>query len=108
MRKNFLLIMALICLHAFGQINERATAFEFPFQPGDAQWKSFSSPQDRIAALQIPEGELKTISTNDLLNVCLDFPYSMDILAFNSPETGFNAICNEFNGYRELFTTEPY
>ncbi len=102
MRKNFLLIMASICLHAFGQINERATAFEFPFQPGDAQWKSFSSPQERIAALQIPEDELKTISTNDLLNICLDFPYSMDIFAFNSPETGFNAICNEFNGYREL------
>lgn len=106
MRKNFLLIMALICLHAFGQINERATAFEFPFQPGDAQWKSFSSPQERIAALQIPEAKLKTISTNNLLNVCLDFPYSMDMLAYDYPEVGFDAICKEFNGYRELLTRQ--
>ena len=28
----------------------------------------------------------------------------MDMLAYDYPEVGFNAVCKEFNGYRELLT----
>ncbi len=55
-------------------------------------------------ALQIPEDKLKSLTTADLLTVCLDFPYAMDMLAYDYPEVGFNAVCKEFNGYRELLT----
>ena len=105
MKKLFLLLFTFSCLYAVGQVNERATAgFEFPFKIGDAQWKSYSSAKERVAALQIPEDKLKSLTTADLLTVCLDFPYAMDMLAYDYPEVGFNAVCKEFNGYRELLT----
>ncbi len=55
MKKLFLLLFTFSCLYAVGQVSERATAgFEFPFKIGDAQWKSYSSAKERVAALQIP------------------------------------------------------
>ena len=51
------------------------TSFKFPFSQGDAKWKGFKTPQERIAALQIPDNSLSLISTEDLLLICLDFPY---------------------------------
>lgn len=107
MKKVISLFMAFTCLWAVAQVSQRATTgWDYPFHPGDEQWKSYTSPQERIAALQIPEDKLKSISTSDLLNVCLEFPYTMDMLAFDSPEIGFNAVCKEFNGYRELLTRQ--
>lgn len=46
-----------------------------PFKQGDATWKSFKNAKDRIAALQIPDSLITRISTKQLLNVCLEFPY---------------------------------
>lgn len=74
------------------------------FHSKSAQWKSYSSAKERVAALQIPEDKLKSLTTADLLTVCLDFPYAMDMLAYDYPEVGFNAVCKEFNGCRELLT----
>lgn len=74
MKKLFLLLFTFSCLYAVGQVSERATAgFEFPFKIGDAQW-NYSSAKERVAALQIPEDKLKSLTTADLLTVCLDFP----------------------------------
>ncbi len=105
MRRLILLFVTFTYLYTMGQVNEQTSAgFEFPFKIGDAQWKSYPSVKERVAALQIPNDKLKSIKTADLLNLCLEFPYSTDIFAFDSPEIGFKAICNKFNGYQELLT----
>ena len=67
MKKVISLFMAFTYLWAVAQVSQRATTgWDYPFHPGDEQWKSYTSPQERIAALQIPEDKLKSISTSDL------------------------------------------
>jgi len=103
--KNFLvLLILLLCIQASGQPDSSANspAFEFPFLPGDSVWATYSSTQDRVNALQIPEETLKNIGTHDLLNICLDFPYNFNMLLLDSEEAGFESIRNQFNGYKEL------
>ncbi len=106
MKKLFLFLLTFTCLYAMGQVNEQTSAgFEFPFQLGDAQWKSYSSTKDRIEALQIPEDKLKNITTTDLLNVCLDFPYSMDMLAFDLPEVDVQETAEDLEWTLEVYDT---
>lgn len=70
----------------------------------DSKLELFESVQARVDALQIPDDNLGQLGTSELLNVCLDFPYNIDMFAYDSPEKGFDAVCKRFNGYRELLT----
>lgn len=105
MKISLMPLILLFCIQASAQTLNSADnpAFKFPFQPGDSIWATYSSTQERINALQIPEETLKNIGTRDLLNICLDFPYNFSMQLYDSEESGFKSICNQFNGYKELF-----
>lgn len=77
-------------------------SFTFPFSQGDAKWKEFKTSRDRIAALQIPENTLASISTEDLLFICFDYPYLSDVFAFDNMESGVKSVASKFNGLREF------
>lgn len=83
--------------------NEKAP-FRFPFTQVDAKWKEFKTPQDRIAALQIPNNMLASITTEDILLICLDFPYLSDIFAFDDMDIGLKVVASKFNGFQEFLT----
>ena len=55
-----------------------------------------------IAATQIPEATLASMSTPDLVETVLDYPLMAEVLAFNSVQEGFDAVAERFNGLREL------
>lgn len=76
--------------------------FKYPFSQEDAKWKSFETVQERITALQIPDSTLKQIPTEDLLLICLDFPYLSDVFAFDDMANGINAVALKFNGLKEF------
>lgn len=78
------------------------TSFKFPFSQGDTKWKEFKTPKERIAALQIPDNSLSLISTEDLLFICLDFPYLSDVFAFDDMDIGLKAVASKFNGLPEV------
>ena len=82
------------------------TPFKYPFSQGDAKWKEFKTPQERIAALQIPDNSLSLISTEDLLLICLDFPYLSDVFAFDDMDIGIKAVASKFNGLQEFLTRQ--
>ena len=63
--------------------------YNLPFKQGDAKWKSYKSAKDRIKALQIPDSVISHIPTEQLLELCLDFPYLTDMYAFNDPKRGY-------------------
>ena len=81
-------------------------AFAYPFKQGDAKWKSFESVKDRIIALQIPDTIIAKIPTDQLLDLCLDFPYLTDMYAFDDFQTGFKYMISEYNGFDELLKRE--
>ena len=59
--------------------------------------------QERIAALQIPEDELKKLSTEELLDRCLEYPYLGDLIFVENIPLMFPYIIESFNGLTELF-----
>lgn len=82
------------------------SSFNFPFSQDDAKWNDFKSPQDRIAALQIPMNTLGHIQTEDLLLICLNFPYLSDVFAFDDMTNGVRAVTSKFNGFQEFLTRQ--
>lgn len=56
-----------------------------------------------IIASQIPKTQLKTISTDELLEKCLNYPYIADVMFAQNIPLMFKYIRQEFNGFNELF-----
>ena len=102
-RKTLLFGLLFIWIFCYGQ-NGMSTAirYEHPFKQSDSIWNKYSSARDRVIALQIPNDIITKIPTNNLLKVCLDFPYLTDMFAYNSQAEGFNALVQEYNGFKEI------
>ena len=65
-------------------------------------------PQDRtkketVIASQITEEQLKILSTDELLEKCLGYPYIVDVMFAQNIPLMFKYIRQEFNGFNELF-----
>jgi hypothetical protein len=102
MKKIFCYILFINVLFlVYGQ-KEMKDVYDFPIKSGSVEWKQFESIQKRIDALQIPDVVLVKISTEGLLETCLNFPYLNDIFYFDNYQQGFEALTSEFNGFREL------
>ncbi|MDX6610940.1 MAG: hypothetical protein QOD75_126 [Blastocatellia bacterium] len=76
--------------------------FRFPVTPGTKEWRELQSHGEMLKATQIPRNELVRLGTSALLETVLDYPLLMDMLAYNSPQAGFNALLENFNGLSEL------
>lgn len=62
------------------------------------------SYKDRVELLQLSDAEKKVISTTNLLDLCLQYPYNINIIAYNDIQEGFKNLLYEYNGYAELFS----
>lgn len=62
------------------------------------------SKKERIIASQIPEQDISILSTEELLDRCLEYPYLSDIFFAQNIPLIFPHIIREFNGLTELFT----
>jgi len=82
-----------------GQGEHDASAYIFPTQEELAAIE----PQDRAAALQIPENILKEMSTAGLAETCINYPMIAEMAFYDSLEIGFGRIKSQFNGLQELF-----
>jgi hypothetical protein len=78
----------------------------FPIKPGSDEWKSFTSHTQKVAVLQLPGYDLETMSTDELLQVCLNYPMALEIMAYDNPQQGIEAIIRQFNGLQELMKRE--
>ena len=62
----------------------------------------------RVTACQIPEDEILQMSTKDLLQHILNYPFMIGIFAFSSFLVVFGHIRNEFNVFSELVERKGY
>ena len=46
------------------------------------------------------------MTTEQLVNAALNYPYMIDILAYTSYSTGFRVLAENFNGLKELLERE--
>lgn len=59
---------------------------------------------DRIAACQIPSEQLDNLSTSELVQAVLAFPFFVDIYAFDSIDTGYACLLSECRALQTLVT----
>ena len=85
--------------------------YSYPIVAGTDEWKALSI-LERNERLQLPDNLLGTIRTEDLIEVCLDYPYALNYGAYDDFQSGFMGVYNQFNGLRELLSrsdlTEPF
>lgn len=105
MKKFIFCTLCLFCSHLFGQ---ESKVFEFPMKPGDSSWTKCKSTDERMKELQIPLILLSEIPTSELVDICLDYPYIIQVVMFNSFQDGFERMTSTFNGFKELFSRKDY
>lgn len=60
----------------------------------------------RVSACQLSKEELQSLSTDELLQAALDYPFFIEILAFNTNREGFLHVLNESTVLQELLNRE--
>ncbi|MDR0964698.1 MAG: hypothetical protein LBM60_08785 [Clostridium sp.] len=83
-------------------------AYIYPITPTNnpEQWRQYQSRDEMLSALQIPDETLQSMSTDGLIETCLNYPMFSDMFFFNSTLAGFNNVCSHFNGLQELFSRQ--
>jgi len=99
-------IMILVSINIFTETNEISDAYEYPITPGTKEWKKLKSHIEMIEVSIIPENQLKTMSTEGLLETVLNCPIIGDIIAFAPYQNGYNSVFRNFNGLQELANRE--
>jgi len=95
----FLIIFLFSCSLALPQVI--TNKYLFPMYPGDKIWEETRYP-DRIKALEIPEIELAKLSNIKLIGACFEYPFYINLFAFDNLDEGFENLGNIFNGYPAL------
>ena len=97
-----LLVLSIFSASAFKDDFIPETPYTYPILPGDDVWNTLDTKQERLDLLQIPESVLESLTTKELLDLVLDYPYFSDYLFFDSPNGAYNTFMADFNGFRAL------
>ena len=87
------------------EVATRSTTEEsyFPVKPGSAEWSSFTTHSQMVEACQLSEELLQSLTTDELVRVCAEYPLNMDAYAYSNVHDGMRVVTGLFNGYQELF-----
>ncbi len=80
-------------------------SYTYPITPSDPIWHEMSYGE-WVAACNMPQEVVDTLSTEELVSAALDYPLKMDYLFFNSHAAGIQHFQEKSNVYRELFERE--
>jgi len=83
-------------------ICDRELPWNYPI--GTEEWNKMTTHQEALEACQIPEEILASLSTDDLTELCLMYPFFVEALTvYPSYELGLIGMFRDFNGIRELY-----
>lgn len=102
MQKVILSLLAVMLLFNITTAQDKSPVYDWPIKPGTPEWKALQTHDEMLAVLQIPVNILNKMSTEDLVETCLNYPLFPDIWAFNSYQDGIDKAIAGFNGLREL------
>jgi hypothetical protein len=98
--KLTILVFVLLTSTVYSQ--EKKVLWDYPVKPGSEEWKSLSSHDKMLKVCQIPDEILKTMTTKDLVIVCLNYPLQFDFYAYDNLLEGIKNVAANFNGLEEL------
>ena len=100
MKTKMIVFTMLLCpILIFGQ------TWDYPVKPGTEGWENMTY-KEHIKAYNIPIDLLFKISTENLLQTCLNYPEWRLINTYDDIEIGFMNVISMFNGFEELFKRE--
>lgn len=83
------------------KINKK-NKYEFPINCEKKQWLQYKTHDDMLKACTVPDEVLKDATTEQLLDMVLEYPLLCDIYAFDTIEQGVAVVASRFNGFSEL------
>lgn len=75
--------------------------YAYPIKPGTEEWVEFNHGE-LVQMLQIPDDILKELSTEELVDIVLNYPYFSDFYFYDTYQKGFETMSLHFNGLIEL------
>ncbi len=87
----------------FNDLSAQTAKWDYPVKPGTPQWAAFTTKKEKVDACQIPDGVLNSLTTKELVEICLNYPLFSDIIFYDNYQTGFRTVSHYFNGMQELF-----
>lgn len=94
--KFVILFFLFFSLMAQGQV------YDFPIKPGTPEWEKIDSYNKMVEVCQIPENILSNMSTDDLLETCLNHPFKINIYLYSTFEESFQVMAKTFNSFKEI------
>ena len=83
------------------------TPYEYPIEPGTAEWATLQTNVDKINACRVPDELIEKMSTDALLETYLTHPMATNIFAFNTYDDGVNTLKDGYYmGLDELLQRE--
>jgi hypothetical protein len=76
--------------------------YEYPVKPGTEEWLKLGNKEAREKKCQIPEKRLMEMTTEQLIEAVLEYPYNIDMYCFDTLQAGFEVVKSRFNGLQEL------
>jgi hypothetical protein len=86
--------------------NKTSRVYDFPTNPSTEEWKELKKEKERIEALQIPDNLLKSMTTDDLIITCINYPAFGHFTAYNTGKEGISRVISKFNGLKELLARQ--
>lgn len=65
-------------------------------------WKTFQTFEEMQSACQIPDDVLPNLSTEELVQICMDYPLFGNYLAYDNETFGIKKVMAGFNAFKEL------
>ncbi len=87
-------------------IDSPEDVYDYPIKPGMPEWAEFRNSDEMVAATQLPENVLSTISTEGLIETVLRYPLYAELYLIEDYQNTFNNMKDRFNGLEELLKRE--
>ncbi|MDR2910338.1 MAG: hypothetical protein LBV47_03090, partial [Bacteroidales bacterium] len=73
------------------------SGWDYPVKPGTGAWNALKTEEERIAAVQVPETILASLSPDDAVRLCITLPAFFIFTAWNTPQEGFEVMLSRYN-----------
>jgi hypothetical protein len=99
MRKYGMFILFLFLILS---VQAQNYVYDFPINPNTKEWANLKTETERFNAMQIPSELLKSMSTENLIITCINYPAFGHYTAFDNTQDGISRTIKNFNGLQEL------
>ncbi len=94
------------CVHPAKEWKKVNGKYQYPVTPYDKEWGSYGKKEERYVACQIPQKILDELSTEELLELVLDCPLTVNMYLYDGIKDGVKKMAQYLNGMDELLGRE--